>query len=169
MHLSRRHAVLGAAALPLLTKASGALAQGQPAWGPIPPLPPGMLPVTGQETFGPYYPVTGPRGHDLDLTRRIDVIKVDIRGFNREFAAFGHRIACVDRQIDDSDLKLVGVDIGAPQATAKDRLDRHLFAQGAPEQIGEAANKVADIDRLGFEWRLARKCEKSLRQRFSAA
>jgi hypothetical protein len=28
---------------------------------------------------------------------------------------------------------------------------------------------VADIDRLGFERRLARKCEKSLRQRFSAA
>jgi protocatechuate 3,4-dioxygenase beta subunit len=27
-----------------------------------------MLPATGQETFGPYYPVRGPRGHDLDLT-----------------------------------------------------------------------------------------------------
>jgi protocatechuate 3,4-dioxygenase beta subunit len=69
MDLSRRHAVLGAAALPLVASASGALAQAAPApWGPIPPLPPGMLPVTGQETFGPYYPVRGPRGHDLDLT-----------------------------------------------------------------------------------------------------
>ena len=69
MELSRRHAVLGAAALPLLARASGALAQAAPApWGPIPPLPPGMLPVTGQETFGPFYPVRGPRGHDLDLT-----------------------------------------------------------------------------------------------------
>jgi protocatechuate 3,4-dioxygenase beta subunit len=60
MDLSRRHAVLGAVALPLLSKASGALAQT--------PTPPGMLPVTGQETFGPFYPVRGPRGHDLDLT-----------------------------------------------------------------------------------------------------
>src|SRR6186713_1623426 len=60
MDLSRRHAVLGAVALPLLSKASGALGQ-------VPTLP-GMLPVTGQETFGPYYPVRGPRGHDLDLT-----------------------------------------------------------------------------------------------------
>ena len=64
MDLSRRHVVLAAAALPLLSKATGALAQ----WGPVPPLPPGMLPVTGQETFGPYYPVRGPRGSDLDLT-----------------------------------------------------------------------------------------------------
>ena len=60
MDLSRRHAVLGAAALPLLSKASGVLGQ-------VPTLP-GMLPVTGQETFGPYYPVRGPRGSDLDLT-----------------------------------------------------------------------------------------------------
>ena len=64
MNLSRRHAVLGAVAVPLLSKASGARAQ----WGPVPPLPPGTLAVTGQETFGPYYPVRGPRGHDLDLT-----------------------------------------------------------------------------------------------------
>jgi protocatechuate 3,4-dioxygenase beta subunit len=60
MDLSRRHAVLGAMALPLLTKASGGLAQV--------PTRPGMLPVTGQETFGPYYPVRGLRGSDLDLT-----------------------------------------------------------------------------------------------------
>ena len=64
MDLSRRHLVLGAAALPLLVQSSRALGQ----WGPIPPPPPGILPVTGQETFGPYYPVRGPRGHDLDLT-----------------------------------------------------------------------------------------------------
>ena len=56
--------MLGAVALPLLSKASGARAQ----WGPVPPPPPGTLAVTGQETFGPYYPVRGPRGHDLDLT-----------------------------------------------------------------------------------------------------
>jgi protocatechuate 3,4-dioxygenase beta subunit len=64
MDLSRRHAVLGAAALPLIGQASSALAD----WGPVPPLPPGMLAPTGQETFGPFYPVRGPRGHDLDLT-----------------------------------------------------------------------------------------------------
>ena len=68
MDLSRRHIVLGAAALPLLATASEAPAQSGPPWGPIPPLPPGMLPVTGQETFGPFYPVRGPCGHDMDLT-----------------------------------------------------------------------------------------------------
>lgn len=64
MDVSRRDALLGTMALPLLSKAPDADAQ----WGPIAPLPPGMLPVTGQETFGPFYPVRGPRGHDLDLT-----------------------------------------------------------------------------------------------------
>ena len=72
MDVSRRHIVLGAAALPLLAAGSEAPAQSGPhsgpPWGPIPPLPPGMLPVTGQETFGPFYPVRGPRGHDTDLT-----------------------------------------------------------------------------------------------------
>jgi protocatechuate 3,4-dioxygenase beta subunit len=67
MDLSRRHAVLGAMSLPFLSNIAGASAQtssGQPGA----PSRPGLLPVTGQETFGPFYPVRGPRGHDLDLT-----------------------------------------------------------------------------------------------------
>jgi protocatechuate 3,4-dioxygenase beta subunit len=64
MDLSRRDALLGTMALPSLSSTSNADAQ----WGPVPPLPEGMLPVTGQETFGPFYPVRGSRGHDLDLT-----------------------------------------------------------------------------------------------------
>lgn len=57
MDLSRRDAMLGGLSLPLVARSSAA-----------PATPTDLLPPTGQETFGPFYPVKGPRGHDLDLT-----------------------------------------------------------------------------------------------------
>ena len=107
--------------------------------------------------------------HDLDLTRRIAFIEINICGFKRELAALGHRIPRVDRKIDDGDFELIWVDIRAPQSAAEDGFDRDLFAQCAPKQIGQSSDKPTDIDRLGSKRRLARESEKSLRQRLGAA
>src|ERR1700676_1945104 len=49
--------------------------------------------------------------YDLDLTCRIALVEKDICGFKRELPAFGHRIARVDRQIDDRDFELIWIDI----------------------------------------------------------
>lgn len=57
MDVSRRDAMLGGLSLPLMARSSVA-----------PDQPTNLLSPTGQETFGPFYPVRGPRGHDLDLT-----------------------------------------------------------------------------------------------------
>ena len=53
-------------------------------------------------------------GHHLDLTHGIAFIEIDVRGFDSEFATPGHRITCVNRQVDDRHFKLVGVDVSAP-------------------------------------------------------
>jgi hypothetical protein len=52
--------------------------------------------------------------YHLDLARGIAFIEIDIRGFKRELTALGHRIARVDRKIDDGHFELIGVHIGAP-------------------------------------------------------
>src|SRR4051794_3177754 len=53
-------------------------------------------------------------GYDLDLTHGVAFVEIDIRGFDRELATPGHRIACVYRKVDDCHFELVGVNIGTP-------------------------------------------------------
>src|ERR1700688_2450950 len=107
--------------------------------------------------------------YDLDLTCRIALIEINICGFKRELPALGHRIARVDRQIDDGDLELIWIDIRAPQSAAGDGFDRDLLAQRAPKQVRESSNKPTDINRLRSQRGLARESEEALRQRLGAA
>ena len=55
--ITRRRVVAGGGALALATVALPKVASSQ-----------AVLKPTGQETFGPFYPVRAPRSHDTDLT-----------------------------------------------------------------------------------------------------
>src|SRR6185437_14329445 len=108
-------------------------------------------------------------GGNLDLTCRIAFVEMDVCGFKRELATFWHRIPCVDRQIDDGDFELIGVDIGAPQSSAEYGFNCDLLAQCSPKQIRQSPDKPGDIDRLRSQGGLARESKEPLRQRFGAA
>ena len=44
------------------------------------------------------------------------LVVVGVAGADRQAAAFGHRVARVDREVEDGVLELVGIGVGAPEA-----------------------------------------------------
>jgi protocatechuate 3,4-dioxygenase beta subunit len=109
MDLSRRRAVLGGLSLIVLCKAGWARAQA-------------LLAPTGQETFGPFYPVRGPRGTELDLTHYP----------GRTGKALGQVIELSGRVTDRTGKPLEGADITLWQANAAGRYTNPVDSNPAP-------------------------------------
>jgi protocatechuate 3,4-dioxygenase, beta subunit len=81
-----------------------------------------LLAPTGQETFGPFYPVRGPRGSDPDLTRYP----------GREGRAQGQVIELSGRVLDRSGKPLAGAVILIWQANAAGRYSNPVDTNPAP-------------------------------------
>ena len=109
MKLSRRRAVTGGLSLVVLFRAGWARAQA-------------LLAPTSQETTGPFYPVRGPRGADLDLTHYP----------GRAGKARGQVIELSGRVTDRSGKPLEGADITLWQANAAGRYTNPLDTNPAP-------------------------------------
>ena len=109
MDSSRRRAVLGGLSLLLLFKAGWARAQA-------------LLAPTGQETFGPFYPVRGPRGTDLDLTHYP----------GRPGKALGQVIELSGRVTDRAGNPLESAEITLWQANAAGRYTNPVDTNPAP-------------------------------------
>jgi protocatechuate 3,4-dioxygenase beta subunit len=108
MALSRREAITGALAAPLLTVPQQAIAQAK-------------LRPTGQETLGPFYPVRAPSSHDTDLTHG--------RGNGR---ALGQIIELTGRVTDTSGRPLPGAALTVWQANAAGRYTNPVDSNPAP-------------------------------------
>ena len=131
---------------------------------------------------GPCYHVrrhTGARvghgQHDV-LTREhfrlrggILFIEMNIGRFERQLAAIWHRVASVDGEIENCQLQLVGISIGAPHAASQHGFDRYLFAESSAQQVRHTGNEAAEINRLGIKGLLAREGEQPLGERFGPA
>jgi protocatechuate 3,4-dioxygenase beta subunit len=109
MDPSRRHAVLGGLSVFLLFKAGWARAQA-------------LLAPTGQETLGPFYPVRGPRGTDLDLTHYP----------GRTGKARGQLILLSGRVTDRLGQPVENADITLWQANAAGRYSNPVDTSSAP-------------------------------------
>jgi hypothetical protein len=88
-----------------------------------------------------------------------------IRGFDRQFAAFRHRIPRIDRKVQQSGLEFIRVHFYAPKPGTEHRLDRDRLAKSPVHELGCTLDKSVNIDRLRIERLSPRECEKPLRQR----
>jgi hypothetical protein len=86
----------------------------------------------------------------------IGVIEIGIAGFDRHLAAIGHRVARIDRKIQDNAFKFWTVGLDRPHAGAPHNLDRDVLADAPSEEIGHAVQKPVDVDRCWIERLLSR-------------
>ena len=91
------------------------------------------------------------------LLRRA-IVQPLVGGLDRQSTALRHRIACVDAQIEQRVLKLVGIDERRPEAAgADDQVNRR--PDRAPDQFFHPSNEPIDVGRLGIERLPSRKRE----------
>ena len=82
---------------------------------------------------------------DPDIIRRRHALVGHLRGFircqiaglHRQLAAVRHRVASVDREIDDHLLELRDVDLDRPEVAAMHEVEFDLLADQAAQQHGE--------------------------------
>ena len=109
MRFTRRDAVVGGLVGTLASQSTMAWAQA-------------LLAPTGQETFGPFYPVRGPRGHELDLTHFP----------GRSGHALGQVMVLSGRVTDRTGKPLPGARITLWQANAAGRYTNPVDTNPAP-------------------------------------
>ena len=91
---------------------------------------------------------------DLDIFAGADVADLvggerDVGGGDAHHALAVHRVARVDREVDDGVLELVRVDVDRPGVGIEVDLDLDALAERAVEQVGHAADQLAAVDPLG--------------------
>lgn len=84
-----------------------------------------------------------------DFARR--VTRLDLDG-----AAIGRGVPGVDRQVQDHQFKLAGIDLDGPKVIIKAQLDMHVAPHGAIQEFGHAADLAPEIDRFRLERLAAR-------------
>jgi protocatechuate 3,4-dioxygenase, beta subunit len=112
MALSRRQAMTGALAAPLLAAQAAAQAAAQTGLKP-----------TGQETLGPFYPVRAPASHDTDLTHYPG---------HKGGRALGQVIQLTGRVLDTSGRPLPKAALTVWQANAAGRYTNPVDSNPAP-------------------------------------
>jgi hypothetical protein len=70
---------------------------------------------------------------------------------DRQLAARRHRVARVDREVEERAFELIGVRQGLPQPGAEDGFDLDRLAQRAVQQIRHAADQPVNVDRTRRE------------------
>ena len=83
-------------------------------------------------------------------------------------AAVRHRVARIDREVEDRELELVGIDPRRRQPFRNIQPQRDARPERALEQIAHALDQRAQIDRHRAQILLARECQQPLGQRRAA-
>ena len=87
--------------------------------------------------------------HGLGDQRDIILFQARVARFDGQAPAGGHRVTCVDREIDQCIFQFRGVRQGRPEAGAGDGLQRNRLAERALQEIGQPGDEAVGIDRLG--------------------
>jgi len=77
-------------------------------------------------------------------------------------SSLGHRIAGIDRKIEDRELELIAVDMCGCQVFFRNYSESNLRAQGPPEHVLHPAYQGEDIERLRIKALLSGEGEKAL-------
>ena len=118
------------------------------------------------------------RGH-LGVAFGVVIVEEGISGLDGELALTIHRVARVDRQVEQRILDLHRVDERVPKSAGDHRLDFDALAKRAPQHVVDAADQAAEIDHFRRERLTPRRRPgaatpvsiraRSLRSRFAAA
>src|SRR5690242_10201121 len=81
----------------------------------------------------------------------IVLVRGDIYGLDSQLSAVRHCIPSVDGEIDDSRLKMIGVDFDLPQPCTGDRLDLDALTECALEEILQGIQKIVQIERFWIQ------------------
>ena len=107
-------------------------------------------------------------GKSVAVGRDIGLVEIGVGGLDRQAAAVGHRVARVDREIEDRVFELVGIDRDLPQSAGEHGLDGDGLADRPAQQFRHALHQAVDVDRLDLQRMLAREREQPLHQRGGA-
>ena len=108
-------------------------------------------------------------GRQAGVLGHVALVQPGVGSFDGQAAAVGHRVAAIDRQVEDGVFQLVGVDMGAPQPTSQHRFQQHRAAQRMAQQVGHAGHQLVHVHRFGLQWLLAREGQQPLRELRGAA
>ena len=89
----------------------------------------------------------------------------DVAGAHRQVAAGRHRVARVDRQIDDHLLELADIDLDRPQVAAVIDLELDVVADQAGKQHAQIGQHVGQVQHLRPQRLLAREGQQLAHQR----
>ena len=103
-------------------------------------------------------------GYDLALHVRVVFVEKDVAGLERELAAIGHGIACIDCQIENGGRELIGIGQRGPCIFRQQRRDFDVSAQRRVQQLRRLQHQRVDIDFNGLQRLLAGKGEEMLGQ-----
>ncbi len=95
-------------------------------------------------------------------------IRRDVGRLHGQLAAIRHRVAGVDREIDDHLFELRDVDLDRPEVAAVHEVELDLLADQAPQQHGQIGQGVAEVEHLRPQRLAARECEQLAHQRRGA-
>ena len=102
------------------------------------------------------------------MARTIRFVDVDVRGFDRQAAARRHRVARVDRQVEDDLFELAGVGPDARQRRRERRRELDVFANQPPQHVAHVGDQRIQIDDRRLHHLLAAECEQLSGQAGSA-
>src|SRR5690242_9971205 len=72
-------------------------------------------------------------------------IERGMTGLDRERAAFGHSVPCVDRKVEDRVVDLAGIGQGPARVWRASQRDGHLLAERSPQQLNCARDAIIEI------------------------
>ncbi len=93
------------------------------------------------------------------------IVHIGIRCLDRQLAAVRHRVARIDRKVDDSIFKLNAVGQDLPKASREHSLYIDGLAKRAIEKIAHARHQAVGAERLRRKRLLPRKRQQPLRER----
>ena len=86
-------------------------------------------------------------GRHVGMRRGKGPIELHVRRADNELAAVAHRVARIDRQIDQRTLELPDIGIDRPQPARRIDLEVDGAADRPAQQLGEAADQLAGVER----------------------
>ena len=97
------------------------------------------------------------------MIRAEDAVEHDVLSAHRQSSALRHRIARIDREIQNGILELTRIHSRQPKIGRADHADFDRVAQASLQEIGQAHELTIQIDDRRIQNLSARKCQQALR------
>src|SRR5262249_2065097 len=101
---------------------------------------------------------------DADMAARVLLIELNVGGLDRQLAAFGHRVASIDGQVDQHLLDLPGVGANQAEIGRRQHYQLDIFADQTAQQLIQTCQQVVRIKNSRLDALLAREGQQLARE-----